>query len=1425
MERQRRQRRFLTGSAAVALAIAPAPMAWAQTTWTGGNGTTDWSDNANWSNNAPTAVDTATLNGSGATQPTLTASSAAGTLSMSGNTLTLGGNTLTAGTVNLTGGTITGTGTLSVGTLNMSGGSIGVSAVVDVGAGTINLSGGALGSIAGTGILNVNGSATKEGSGGNFSGATNINNGGTLQMLGPSALSPGATTVAAGGTLDLNNFSNSVGSLAGAGDVTLRSATLTSGGNDTTTTFSGVLSGTGGLTKIGTGTMTLSAANTYSGNTTVNAGTLGLGTGGSLSSSTALVINGGTFDLNGHTQTVGALSGGAGGTLALGSGALRYDPGSGSTSFGGTITGTGSLTIASGELELSGINTYTGGTTNNSNLQIRGGSILGGVTNNGELIFTNSSTITFSNVVSGSGSVRQYGNGTTVLTGASTYAGLTTVQDGTIRIGIDGALPSGTTLNTGAGTLDLDGHAQSVGRLIGNGNVALGSGGSLTVNGSSSDTFGGVISGAGNLTKSGSGQLILTNTNTFTGTVTMGGGTLAVSSDANLGNSGNALVFNGGTLRTTAGLTSSRSIALSGAGTVDVDTSQTTSLTGVIGGTGGLTKTGSGILTLSGTNTYGGTTTVNAGTLQAGATNTFSSSSATTVAGVATLDLNNFSNSVGSLAGAGNVTLGSGTLTAGGNDSTTTFSGVISGSGGLTKQGTGTLTLSGTNTYGGPTTVNAGTLQAGAANTFSSSSYTEVAGGATLDLNNFSNSVGLLIGAGNVTLGSGMLTAGVNNINTSFSGIISGTGGLIKQGGGTLTLQGANTYTGGTTINAGSLQLVGGSLASTGALTVNTGGTFDLNGQDQTVGALAGSGGTINLGSGTLTAGDDNDTSFAGVIGGSGSLTKAGTGTLTLSGTNTYTGMTAVDAGTLALNGSVDGNATVAAGATIMGSGTVGGNLGVAGTIAPGNSIGTFTVGGNYSQSAGSTYTVEVNAAGQSDRIVVTGSAALAGSVAVQAQSGIYQRNTRYTILTAGGSITGTYSGVTSNFAFLTPSLGYSSNAVTLMLQSTSTSFQDGARTGNQRAVGAALDQASPTATGDFADVLNTLYGLSTSQGPQVLNTLGGQTYSGLGSMLVLGSQAFMNGFQLQAGGGGGSTYQALKADDGESCDTACDVEPLWGAWGGGVGAFGTVAGDANAAGTTYTLGGFMAGLDRKLAPTFRAGVATGFNAANLYANGLPGTGTSNTLQVALYGAYLQDAFYLDALAGYAHSDNRMTRPIVIPGLPYRSAQGYTTANTFFGQLEAGYKLVIAPSFGGFATPFARLQASTSTQDGFSETGADSLNLTVAAQTTQSLRTVTGAQLGAAIDAPWRETLNVTMRLGWSHEFADTTRPVNAAFAGAPTVGFTTFGAQAPRDGVVLGLGANTQVAERINIYLRYDGDLAGGNTSHVLSAGARYVW
>jgi autotransporter-associated beta strand protein len=551
-------------------------------------------------------------------------------------------------------------------------------------------------------------------------------------------------------------------------------------------------------------------------------------------------------------------------------------------------------------------------------------------------------------------------------------------------------------------------------------------------------------------------------------------------------------------------------------------------------------------------------------------------------------------------------------------------------------------------------------------------------------------------------------------------------------------------------------------------------------------------------------------------------------GTTIFAGAKTYTGATTVNGGELVVNGSLVSAVTVNGG-ILGGIGTVGATTVNAGGILGVGSIGTLTVA-SLVQNSGSTFQVVATPSAAS-LLTVTGAATLnGGTVSVLAQAGAWQRNTSYTILSAA-SRTGAFDGVVTNLAFLKPSLSYGRDAVTLTLVASANSFQNGAQTPNQRAVGAALDQANSRASGDFNAVLNALYGLNTAEGPRALDAISGQVYSGFPSLHVQSSLLFMDSFQFLAGGGveqgsanvqGRGSYVALKSDD---CDNACGVEPLWGAWGGALGAFGTIAGDNNSRGLTYNLGGFIAGLDRRVAPSFRAGVAAGFNAASLYAQGRPGYGTSNTLQFALYGEYQQDAFYLDALAGYGHSDNRMTRPIVIPGLPFRSAQGYTVANTFFGQLEAGYKIAVAPSLGAFVTPFGRLQALSSTQAGFTETGADSLDLDVAQQTTQSLRTVLGAQVGALVNAPWREPLNLVMRLGWSHEFADPSRPVTVSFAGAPAIGFTTFGAQAPRDGVLLGIAANTTVAGRTTAYFRYDGDFAGANSNHVLSAGIRYVW
>jgi uncharacterized protein with beta-barrel porin domain len=715
---------------------------------------------------------------------------------------------------------------------------------------------------------------------------------------------------------------------------------------------------------------------------------------------------------------------------------------------------------------------------------------------------------------------------------------------------------------------------------------------------------------------------------------------------------------------------------------------------------------------------------------------------------------------------------------------------------------------------------NQGTIAGGSGGAGQANAITFTGGANTLILLQGSNLIGNIGVTGSLDFS--------QNTFAVLTNVITGTGSVSKSGSDTLSLFGASTYTGGTTVNAGTLKLDGGSLAATGALTVN-GGTFDLNGSNQTVGSLGG-GGTVSLGSGTLTVDGSASSTFAGAITGGGGVIKQGSGTLTLGGANTYTGDTVINGGVLALNGSLTGNTVVNAGGTLLGTGTAGATtVNSGGTLGVG-SLGTLTVG-SLIQNGGSTFQVTANSSAAS-LVTVTGAATVnGGTVNVLAPSGISAPNTSYTILNAA-TLTGTFAGVTTASPFLKPSLTYNGGIVTLNL---AVSFQNGAQTGNAGAVAAALDKAlsSPVAT-DFTNVITSLTTTTWSGASLALMTLSGQQYSNWLTTTAQSAQTFMDSFQVQAGGSsggssaglpGGSTYQALKVDGADACDTTCDVEPLWGAWGGGMGAFGTVAGNANAAGLTYNLGGFIAGLDRRFAPGLRLGVTTGFNAATFYSQGLPGNGTSNTLQFALYGEYAPGPFYLDGLAGYGHSDNRMNRPIVISGLPFRMAQGYTTANTFFSQLEAGYKIPVAPSFGGFVTPFARLQASTSTSNGFSESGADSLDLTVAAQTTQSLRTVLGAQLGAAIDAPWREKLDLLVRLGWSHEYADLTRPVTAAFAGAPAISFTTFGAEAPRDGVVIGLGARTQIAEHTSLYFRYDGDLAGGNTNHVLNAGVRYVW
>jgi autotransporter-associated beta strand protein len=397
-------------------------------------------------------------------------------------------------------------------------------------------------------------------------------------------------------------------------------------------------------------------------------------------------------------------------------------------------------------------------------------------------------------------------------------------------------------------TLDLNGSSNTIGSLSGTGTVLNSVMGTvtLTVGQDNTDTtFSGVLQhGTGGLalTKIGTGTLTLTNTNTYNGGTNLNGGTLAISSDANLGTG--PLSFNGGTLEALAaggGIVSNKAITLNSAGgTFLADAGMASTLSGPIAGTGSWTKTRQGTLILSGANTYSGGTTISAGTLQLGNGGT-----------------------TGSITG--NV-LNNGVL-AFDRSGTVAFGGVISGTVSVTQIGTGTTILTGSNTYTGGTTISAGTLQAGSATALSQKSEFTV--NSILDLHGFSNTIGSLTGTG-IVLNDGAtaatLTVGNDNSSTTFAGVLqNGTSALqlTKSGTGTLTLPGKNTYTGTTTINAGSL-IVDGSIASQQTI-VNAGGFLGGHG---IIGGNLSNSGTVGPGDspGTLTVANNYTQNATGTL-------------------------------------------------------------------------------------------------------------------------------------------------------------------------------------------------------------------------------------------------------------------------------------------------------------------------------------------------------------------------------------------------------------------------------------------------------------------------------------------------------------------------------------------------------------------------------
>jgi outer membrane autotransporter protein len=738
----------------------------------------------------------------------------------------------------------------------------------------------------------------------------------------------------------------------------------------------------------------------------------------------------------------------------------------------------------------------------------------------------------------------------------------------------------------------------------------------------------------------------------------------------------------------------------------------------------------------------------------------------------------------------------------------------------LVKQGSGILALTGPSTYSGGTTVSGGLINFMAANNFGTGNILLNGGGLQWATGNTLDISPML-----APLGASGGTFDTNGNNVTVASVISGAGALTKQGNGILTLTANNSYAGGTTVTGGLINFNSASNFGSSMVTLSGGGLQWASGSTADISSKLA---PLGAGGGIFDT-NGNNVTFASGLSGTGGLAKQGLGILNLTGNSTYSGGTAVLAGTLAVNGSVAGNVAVGSAGTLGGNGTIFGSVVNAGTLAPGNSIGLLTVNGSYVQAPGSTYQVEANAQGQADRINVGGAASIqGGTVQVLAAAGSYANSTTYTIVNATGGVSGTYAGITSNFAFLTPSLSYNANNVflTLALQQNAFTPTFLALTPNQKAVGTVLNQSFANASGDFATVIGALAGLSTQQGPMALDTISGQPYADFGTMNTNNSMLFMNAVGQQMAGFHGGLPAGQQVALAQACEIeACDATGPLSAWASALGGLGSVLGDGNASTLTYNFGGAAAGIDYRLDPRFLVGLGVGYTHGTQWVNSFMGQGWSDNVSVAAYGSFTQAGFYADALAGYGYYNNQLQRQILIPGLAQRTATGSTGANQFLGQVETGYKLGVYAPAAATITPFGRFQISSVTQNAFSESGAQSLSLNVAQQTTNSQRSTIGADLGSSIGIGNEHTIDFAVRLGWMHEFANVARPITAAFAGAPGNSFTVFGATPLRNSAVVGLQATTHLAAATQVYLRYDGEIATGTDNHALNVGVRITW
>ncbi|MEM7400186.1 MAG: autotransporter domain-containing protein, partial [Pseudomonadota bacterium] len=541
------------------------------------------------------------------------------------------------------------------------------------------------------------------------------------------------------------------------------------------------------------------------------------------------------------------------------------------------------------------------------------------------------------------------------------------------------------------------------------------------------------------------------------------------------------------------------------------------------------------------------------------------------------------------------------------------------------------------------------------------------------------------------------------------------------------------------------------------------------------------------------------------------------------------------------------GGTVIVDGGRLEGIGQIG-NLNVnGGTFAPGNSIGTMTVNGNLALSGGATFEVEVDAAGNGDQVIVNGTVDLTGStLTVLAENGNYATRTDYTIVDNDGTdaVSGSFGQVSVNSAFLTPSVDYAAgdgNDVVLTLESVplttavtggTGSIPSGPGTKNQLAVAGALDQF-PTDNALFGAIFRLP---SFAEARAAFDALSGEVHASVAGTLADDSryarEAVM-GRMMQAGHKGGALGkdgpqvahqyddQAMRLGsaefyDGKSLVEVPQVSPLV-FWTQAYGAWGTFDGNGNAATADRDLGGFISGMDARLAGTWRVGLATGASFSDVSVDERYSGANTSTYHLGGYGSGEVSGLALRAGGLWAWSEIETSRSVAFTGFFERQKADYDAdTGQLFGEIAyptQAMGIELEP-FGGFA--YVSVETG-----GFRERGGPDASLRTSGFDQDVGYTTVG--LRAAKTMMWGN-MKVTPRIeaAWLHAFDDVTPDASLAFA-STGIGFTVYGVPLAEDSALLDAGLDLAISDRLSAGVSYSGQFADSVSDNAVKG--RFTW